>query len=181
MKKSLLILAAAVLSVSLAACGGSGSSAPANNASSGSTAAASSSTAAASTAASTNASNESTAASDASAAEAASAAADLSNPTIVIESGDIDGITDLGKKMQNFEVPEGTVIKITGLFVKNTSTPSIMEANEAGDEKKGISLFLDEGIEEPANDTPVEAVGTAVKGNYFMEFHVSADGFKVLE
>ena len=159
MKRTVILVSSLILAVCLSACGGGSSS------QAGQPAAASASSTA-----------QSTPAADASGA----AEADLSNPSIVIEMGDIDGITDLGKKMQNFEVPEGTVIKITGLFVKNTSTPSIMEANEAGDAKQGISIYLDEGIEEPADETAVEAVGVAVKGSYFMEFHVSADGFKVL-
>ena len=83
--------------------------------------------------------------------------------------------------MQNFAVEENTVIKITGLYFCPGTTPSIVEDDGTGKAKKGISMYLEDGIEKPADGTKIEAVGVAVKGDYFMEFHVSADGFKVLE
>ena len=107
--------------------------------------------------------------------------ADLSNPSVVVEFGDFDAIEKLAKDMQNFAVEENTVIKITGLYSCPGTTPSIVEDDGTGKAKKGISMYLEDGIEKPADGTKIEAVGVAVKGEYFMEFHVSADGFKVLE
>ena len=107
--------------------------------------------------------------------------ADLSNPSVVVEFGDFDAIEKLAKDMQNFAVEENTVIKITGLYSCPGTTPSIVEDDGTGKAKKGISMFLEDGVEKPADGTKIEAVGVAVKGEYFMEFHVSADGFKVLE
>lgn len=107
--------------------------------------------------------------------------ADLSNPSVVVEFGDFNAIEKLGKDMQNFAVEENTVIKITGLYSCPGTTPSIVEDDGTGKTKKGISMFLEDGIEKPADGTKIEAIGVAVKGDYFMEFHVSADGFKVVE
>lgn len=109
------------------------------------------------------------------------ARADLSNPSVVVEFGDFDAIEKLGKDMQNFAVEENTVIKITGLYSCPGTTPSIVEDDGTGKTKKGISMYLEDGIEKPADGTKIEAVGVAVKGEYFMEFHVSADGFKVMK
>ena len=109
------------------------------------------------------------------------AKADLSNPSVVVEFGDFDAIEKLGKDMQSFAVEENTVIKITGLYSCPGTTPSIVEDDGTGKTKKGISIYLEDGIKKPADGTKIEAVGVAVKGDYFMEFHVTADGFKVLE
>ena len=112
-----------------------------------------------------------------------SVSVDYSNPTIVIELGDFDGINQLASDLQNFAVEAGTVVKITGIVSRNTSTPSIMEANADGTEKRGISMFLDnmDEADYPAEDTTVEAVGVVQAGDYFMEFHVDAEHLKVVE
>ena len=46
---------------------------------------------------------------------------------------------------------------------------------------KQFKAWSVDGVEKAVGGTKIEAVGVAVKGDYFMEFHVSADGFKVLE
>lgn len=157
MKKLAVIFMALIMTASLAACGGNGGETSDNNSLVSSQ--------------SGNSSNESS----------SGAKADLSNPSVVVEFGDFDAIEKLGKDMQNFAVAENTVIKITGLYSCPGTTPSIVEDDGTGKAKKGISMFLEDGIEKPADGTKIEAVGVAVKGDYFMEFHVSADGFKVLE
>ncbi|MCI6652148.1 MAG: hypothetical protein MSH11_01800 [Ruminococcus sp.] len=119
--------------------------------------------------------------SDSSNESSSEAKADLSSPSVVVEFGDFDAIEKLGKDMQSFAVEENTVIKITGLYSCPGTTPSIVEEDSTGKTKLGISMYLEDGIEKPADGTKIEAVGVAVKGDYFMEFHVSADGFKVLE
>jgi len=160
MKKIIALAAACVMALSLAACGGSGNSGSGSG-SSGGTAEASS--------AGTDSQGGTT------------AGVDLSNPEIVIEFGDFDGIQVLMKQMSNMEIKEGTVIKITGIYQKDTSTPSVMEANEEGNTKLGLLMYLPEGVELPSNGTKVEAIGIAQKGTYVMEFHVLAEGFTVLE
>ena len=157
MKKLAVIFMALIMTASLAACGGNGGETSDNNSLVSSQ--------------SGNSSNESS----------SGAKADLSNPFVVVEFGDFDAIEKLGKDMQNFAVEENTVIKITGLYSCPGTTPSIVEDDGTGKTKKGISMYLEDGIEKPADGTKIEAVGVAVKGEYFMEFHVSADGFKVLE
>ncbi len=111
----------------------------------------------------------------------AAAQTEAAAESIVIESGDFDGIQKLGSDMQNFAVAEGTEIKITGIWVKNGSTPAVMETNEAGNEKKGISMYFDYEQEDLADSTAIEVTGKAVRGTYFMEFHIEEGGLKVLK
>lgn len=158
MKKLAVIFMALIMTASLAACNGNGGETSDNNSSM-------------SAQSDSNSSNESS----------SGAKADLSNPSVVVELGDFDAIEKLAKDMQNFAVEENTVIKITGLYSCPGTTPSIVEEDGTEKTKVGISMFLEGGIEKPADGTKIEAVGIAVKGDYFMEFHVSADGFKVLE
>ena len=158
MRKLAVIFMALIMTASLAACDGNGGDTSDNNTPTTSQS-------------DSNGSNESS----------SGARADLSNPSVVVEFGDFDAIEKLGKDMQNFAVEENTVIKITGLYSCPGTTPSIVEDDGTGKTKKGISMYLEDGIEKPADGTKIEAVGVAVKGEYFMEFHVSADGFKVMK
>lgn len=158
MRKLAVIFMALIMTASLAACDGNGGDTSDNNTPTTSQS-------------DSNGSNESS----------SGAKANLSNPSVVVEFGDFDAIEKLGKDMQNFAVEENTVIKITGLYSCPGTTPSIVEDDGTGKTKKGISMYLEDGIEKPADGTKIEAVGVAVKGEYFMEFHVSADGFKVMK
>ena len=158
MRKLAVIFMALIMTASLAACDGNGRDTSDNNTPTTSQS-------------DSNGSNESS----------SGAKANLSNPSVVVEFGDFDAIEKLGKDMQNFAVEENTVIKITGLYSCPGTTPSIVEDDGTGKTKKGISMYLEDGIEKPADGTKIEAVGVAVKGEYFMEFHVSADGFKVMK
>ena len=58
---------------------------------------------------------------------------DYSSPSIVIEFGEVDALVDLASKAQSFGVEEGTIAKITGLYSKGGSHPSIDQ--DAGDGK----------------------------------------------
>ena len=109
--------------------------------------------------------------------EAPAAGGETGDAEIVIELGDYDGIADLASKAQNFEVSEGTTAKITGLFNSGISTPSINEKGDGG--YKGISMIIEGDFEAPADDTEIEAFGTFVKGQYYMEFHVNAEDITV--
>ena len=104
--------------------------------------------------------------------------ADLSNPGITIEYGDAAAIEDLAKKAQNFEVAEGTVAQISGIFNSGISTPSIQE-QKSESEAVGINMYVDGDWEKPADGTNIDVVGTFVKGQYFMEFHVTPDNITV--
>lgn len=100
----------------------------------------------------------------------AAAAADGLTPSITIEYGDYDGIVDLAKKAQNFEVEEGTVVQISGILSTSGSNPSIMEQGES--DKKGITMYLDGDWEKAADGADIDVIGTFVKGQFFMELHV---------
>lgn len=159
MKKIVLLLAAGIAAFGLTACGGGGTTTTTETA--GTEAA------------------ETTEAAGSGETEAP-AAADLSQPSIVVEFGDFDGIQTVMKQMQNMEIAEGTVIKITGIYQKDTSTPAVMEENAEGNTKLGLLMYLPEGTEEVPNGTKIEVVGVAARGTYVMEFHVP-EGFTVLE
>lgn len=102
--------------------------------------------------------------------EAAAAAAGDLTPSITIEYGDYDGIVDLAKKAQNFEVAEGTVVQISGILSTSGSNPSVMEQGES--DKKGITMYIDGDWEKAADGTDIDVIGTFVKGQFFMELHV---------
>ncbi|MGP1377057.1 MAG: hypothetical protein ACTTKS_05810 [Bulleidia sp.] len=105
---------------------------------------------------------------------------DYSSPSIVIEFGDVDAITDLASKAQSFAVEEGTIAKITGLYSKGGSHPSIDQ--DAGDGKyEGLVMFVEGDYDEPEDMTKVEVTGVFLKGQYYMEFHVPAENIKTVE
>ena len=163
MKKFLAILCTGSLVLTLAACGGN--QAPAQPQAE---------------APSTEAPAPADEAPEAQATDAA-AAPDFSNPTIVIETGDTEGIKDFASKMQSFAIPENTVIKITGEWTKPGSTPSVNERSADGSESWGVQMFFDYEQEDLADGTPIEVVGYAKPGDYFSEFHVAEGNLKVLE
>lgn len=167
MKKFLAVICTGSLVLTLAACGGN--QAP-------------SQPPAESPAETAEASMEETpeASAEAPASEAA-AAPDFSNPTIVIETGDTEGIKDFASKMQSFEIAENTVIKITGEWSKPGSTPSVNERSADGSESWGVQMFFDYTQEDLSDGTPIEVVGYAKPGDYFCEFHVAEGNLKVLE
>ena len=168
MKKAIALIIAGTAAAALTACGGNSS----NNTQE------TSAVSAESTPSETAADASETESTEVAAAETE---ADLSSPSIVIEFGDYDGISALGKQLINFELQEGTVIKITGTYQKDTSLPAVMERNEADNASHGINLHLEKGIEVPEKGTKIEVTGYVEKGQYALEFHVPADGFKVLE
>lgn len=94
--------------------------------------------------------------------------------TIVIEYGDFETLKDLASKAQNFDVAEGTVATIDGIFSEGVMMPSIMEDSGSGS-KFGMNMYIEDDAELPAEGTDVTFTGTFVKGNMFMEFHVKAE------
>ena len=107
-------------------------------------------------------------------------ALDYSSPSIVIEFGEVDALVDLASKAQSFGVEEGTIAKITGLYSKGGSHPSIDQ--DAGDGKyEGMVMFVEGDYDEPEDKTKVEVTGVFLKGQYYMEFHVPAENIKTVE
>ena len=105
---------------------------------------------------------------------------DYSSPSIVIEFGEVEALVDLASKAQSFAVEEGTIAKITGLYSKGGSHPSIDQ--DAGDGKyEGLVMFVEGDYDEPEDKTKVEVTGVFLKGQYYMEFHVPAENIKVVE
>ncbi len=153
MKKALALVLALILVLSLTACGGKKDPAPAPS--------------------------EAPAAEPTASESGAAEAKDLSNPEIVVELNDYDGMMSLGKKMRNFEVAEGSVIQVTGTVSRNTSVPSLTAANSEG-AKIGVSIYIDDAPDDktPAEGETVTAVGVAQKGEYFMEFHAKMENIK---
>lgn len=167
-----LCLAAALLALSLAACGGSNaSSAPSSSE--------------ASTAQSSEDLGEPTESTgEVSQGEDTSVPADYSNPDVTIAYGDFDGIVTFTDAMLAGQY-DGQIIQVEGISSKRMSNCAILEANEAGDEKRGFTWQL-EGAPEmsayPADDTHVVITGQVVIGEYDVRFlQVPADQVKVVE
>ena len=108
---------------------------------------------------------------------------DYSKPSITIAEDDFEGIDKLGSDMQNFAVEEGTVIKITGFVKKDFADPSVNVKNADGSESRGIVMIMDGMVEAdyPEKDAKIEVTGVALKGEYNMEFHVLKENIKVIE
>lgn len=99
---------------------------------------------------------------------------------IVIELGDAEGIEALAKQAQNFEIEEGTVAEINGLFSSGISTPAIQEEKEDGS-LIGLTMFIDGDFDAPEDKTEISVKGRFTKGAYYMEFHVNPEDIIVLE
>ena len=178
MKKTFTIIAVlciAAMALALTACGGGSQPAATTAAAPAETVAATETATQAATEAAAPAETQADAATE---AAAPAASGDLSNPSITIAYGDADAISDLGKKAQNFEIEEGTVVQISGIFNSGISTPAIHEQKAEG-ETVGINMYVDGEWEAPADGTDIDVVGTFVKGQYFMEFHVTPDNITV--
>ena len=176
MKKLIVALCAALMAMSLAACGGSSS------ASSSASGSASSSTAEASSASATSASSPASASSGspsaASADSVASAlsaeleanegkltAADLANVDVTIEYGDYDGMQALAKDIQNSRA-DGTVVQIDGDVSHFAQGMSFNIVEHNADRSKQIgTTFVIQGAEEsayPADGTHIKLTGKVV-------------------
>lgn len=105
---------------------------------------------------------------------------DFSSPSIVVDFGDVDATTELASKGQSFSIEEGTIAKITGLYSRGGSNPSIDQ--DAGDGNyTGLVMFVEGDYDEPEDKSKVEVTGVFLKGQYFMEFHVPAENIKPVE
>ena len=185
MKKTMLrvfalAMIAALLMMSLAACGGSttgGSTAPQNTTET--------------TAEPTSPSEtENTAASTEEPEDTAAPAnyldvsgVDFSSPSVVIAEGDYDAMETLAKQMQNFEIDADTVVEITGEVGASMMSHTIVVPNEDHSQRTGTTFELtgDTLPEVPSDGTPIHIVGVVRMGEYFNVLVVPADQFQVLD
>ena len=107
---------------------------------------------------------------------------DFSKPEIVIAYEDFDGMKDLAKKMQNFEVKEGTVVEIDGEVGSTTMSHTIVVPNTDGSQRIGTTYEV-VGIKDsdiPADKTRIHIKGVVRKnGDNINVLVVPADQFKV--
>lgn len=82
---------------------------------------------------------------------------DFTNPSIVIAYDDYDGMQDLAKKMQNFEIPADTVVEINGEVGASMMTHSIVVPNADGSQRIGTTFEVVGG-----NDADIPADGTQI-------------------
>ncbi len=109
---------------------------------------------------------------------------DFSSPSIVIQADDYDGMFDLAKKMQNFEIPADTVVEIYGEVGASMMSHSIVVPNEAGDQRVGTTFEFAQGQEQevPADETPIHIVGVVrMNENYFNVLVVPAEHFESMQ
>ena len=105
---------------------------------------------------------------------------DLSNPTIIVEYGDREGLKKVMDDMSLSRVEENTVIRITGeLFRVASWCVGFKEENSDG--RTGIVMVLDDDGPLPEEYSKVEVTGVAVKGEWYTEFHVKTENIKPVE
>ncbi|MBO4306658.1 MAG: hypothetical protein J5890_05670 [Clostridia bacterium] len=104
---------------------------------------------------------------------------DFSNPTIVINANDYDSMSDFARKMQNFEIEEGTIVEINGFEGASTMTHSIVVPNADNSESIGTTYEVAGDYEYPAEDTPIHITGVVRMGEYYRLIVVPADLIEV--
>ena len=104
---------------------------------------------------------------------------DFSNPKIVINANDYDSMSDFAKKMQNFEIEEGTIVEINGFEGASTMTHSIVVPNADNSESIGTTYEVVGDYEYPAEDTPIHITGVVRMGEYYRLIVVPADLIEV--
>lgn len=104
---------------------------------------------------------------------------DFSNPTIVINANEYDSMSDFAKKMQNFEIEEGTIVEINGFEGASTMTHSIVVPNADNSESIGTTYEVVGDYEYPAEDTPIHITGVVRMGEYYRLIVVPADLIEV--
>ncbi len=105
---------------------------------------------------------------------------DFSNPTIVIAADDYDAMYDFAKKMQNFEIPEGTIVKIDGFAGPGTMTHTINVPNADGTGSVGTTYEVPGDFEYPEEDTEIHLVGVVRMGEYFRLLVVPAENISTV-
>lgn len=109
---------------------------------------------------------------------------DFSSPDISIAYDDYEGMYDLAKKMQNFEIPADTVVEIDGEVGSAMMSHTIVVPNAAGDQRVGTTYEVigGEDLEFPPDETRIHIIGVVrMNESYFNVLVVPAELFTVAE
>ena len=106
---------------------------------------------------------------------------DFSSPGEVIAADDYDGMYDFSKRMQNFLVPEGTIVELSGVVGSSMMTHTIVVYNPQGDQAVGTTYEVVGDVEFPAEGTPIHIIGVVRMGEYYPVVVVPAELFQVVE
>ncbi len=106
---------------------------------------------------------------------------DFSNPTVVIAADDYDGMYDFAKKLQNYEIPEGTIVEITGFVGPSMMTHTVNVPAADGSQSIGTTYEVVGELEFPPEDTKIHFIGVARIGEYYPLLVVPAALYEVVE
>lgn len=109
---------------------------------------------------------------------------DFSAPSISIAYDDYAGMDDLARKMQNFDIPAGTVVEIDGEVGMSMMSHTIVIPNAEGSQRVGTTYEVvgDDSLEFPPDGTRIHIVGVIrMNDNYFNVLVVPAEHFTVKE
>ena len=107
---------------------------------------------------------------------------DYSAPELVIEDGQFAELNQFAKDLQNYAAEEGMIVRVTGT-VSTALGYSLMNVDPENDgSRMGLALTL---VGEPAEDVAVdgavvEATGVVVMGEYVLELSVPAENLKLI-
>ena len=108
---------------------------------------------------------------------------DFSQPEYVIQADDFDGMNELARKMQNFELPADTVVEIFGEVGASMMSHTIVVPNETGDQRVGTTYEFtgEKEPEVPIDGNPIHIVGVVrMNENYVNVIVVPTERFEVL-
>ena len=107
---------------------------------------------------------------------------DFSNPSIVVAYDDYEGMQDLAKKMQNFEIPADTIVEINGEVGASMMTHSIVVPNADRSQRIGTTFEVI-GMEDadiPADGSQIHVIGVVRQNdNQINVLVVPAEQFEV--
>ncbi len=104
---------------------------------------------------------------------------DFSSPTVTIAADDFDGMMNFAKSMQNYEIPEGTVVELYGFAGPGRLMHTINVPNKEGNESVGTSYEVVGDITYPEEDTPLHLIGVVRFGEYYPLVVVPAELYDV--
>ena len=105
---------------------------------------------------------------------------DFSAPSIVIAADDFDGMKTFAKQMQNYEIPVGTIVEISGFVGPGMLMHTINVPNKDGSESFGTTYVLVGEAEYPPDETPIHLIGVVRMGEYYPLIVVPADLLKIV-
>ena len=107
---------------------------------------------------------------------------DFSTPDIVIAADDYDGMFDFAKKLQNYEIPEGTIVEINGFVGASMMTHTVVVPNADGSERIGTTYEVVGGeVEYPEEGGAIHLTGVVRIGEYYPLLIVPAELFEAAE